>query len=279
MNRPAQQSAATSSTPARQSRIRALWSLTWFSALQLLRHQRVALMLILMAVPLVVAVVLRSIGRLNEPELFYWNMTIYVFQMAVIPLLSMLFFSSLIAGEAGEGMLVYLFTRRLSRPGVLAGKFVGTFVTVTALALAAHAAFFFVTFTASINVAPQWDVLWMTLVTNTLAIAVFACVFTLIGLVARKPMGVGIMYLLIFEIALTFMQLNIQRFSLLYYIRSILWNAHQGRVLLADVLVVEEVEPTLPALIILGAVAAATLVASLVLVRMKEFTRLDAGEA
>jgi len=258
---------------------RAWLAVAAFSVRQTMR-KRAILAFAVMAVPALLGVIVRVAGARLSPDhmsAFYWGTTVFVMPTAVVPLIAMLFCTTLILNEAAEGTLVYLFTRRLSRRGVLLAKFAGTLFTLVGLACVAQLLLFLVAATGArpMRVTSGAPELWGALAVMALGAVVLSAIFTMLGMLFARPLRIGVGYLILCEWVFASIPLNVQQFSVNYYLRCILvriagtpktWKG------LRDVLG-EDAATVSTSLLTLAVVALAALLVSAFFVGCKEFTK------
>ncbi|MFW6158440.1 MAG: ABC transporter permease [Planctomycetota bacterium] len=260
---------------------RSAWTtLALFAARQAAWSRRAILAYVLFALPLVVAAVIVNAAPIkgaDQAAEIYWALTLLMMLTASLPLAAMLSCGPLILNEVSDGTLVYLLTRRLPRQQVLLAKFAGATLSVLGLAVAFQAALFliFAVGGPGLGAAETVPALTGGLFVVAVSALVFAAVFTAIGVLFRKPLGVGIGYLIVTEWVFLRLPVGIRRFTVGYHLRCLLAGVCEAPTLdelLGEVLG-RPLESPVAAAWILLAVVVGGLTAAAVLVARREFTR------
>lgn len=194
----------------------------WLSFRRVLGGRRLWLVALFLAVPIVLTAMVHY-GKgfpARDPKQRTLGQAIYLFMLypqVISILLTLLYGSSLLNAEIEGKTITYLFTRPLAKWRVVAGIYAGI-VSILApgilgsflvswLILAAPGGGSFV---AGFGLAVM------------LAVLAYTAVFALIGiLVPRRGMMLGLIFALIFEIALGFVPVLANRFSVAFYLRSL----------------------------------------------------------
>jgi len=272
--------AIETAAPSAQNPVRAWLAVARFAAGQTVWNRRVLLTLLLFLVPVLTVVVVRAFGhdleRQQVATLYGW-VTVIVALAVIVPLTAMLYFSSLVSQEALEGTLVYLFTRRLNRPGVMAAKFVGAAVPLALMALLAQGLLFLAAAAGEggMRTASGVPELWACAAVVALAMVVFGALFAALGVLVRRPLAAGIGYVFVCEWMLANRQLKIRQLSVNYYLRCILRAATERSPMaeLFEDILRGETTPARSSLATLAMVAAAALLVACLAVWRKEFTQ------
>ncbi len=138
----------------------------------------------------------------EEPEAkatakdFYRNVLELLHLRLLIPLIALFYAGSVIEDEREKGHLPYLMTRPMPRWQIPVVRFLVTFLVAGAALLVGILATFFVLL-GTPDQTPGY-VGWP-LGFSLLALAIYSAVFTLVGVVARRPYMVGLLYVIGFE--------------------------------------------------------------------------------
>jgi len=260
---------------------RAWWALAAFAARQMFRQKRLVLAAILLAMPALIGVLVRALDPHITPThlmQFFWSVALFLVLSGTVPLVAMLFCTTLIREEAAEGTLTYLFTRRLSRPAVLLAKFAGTVVTLIVLnGLAQLALYAVCAWGVELPEGPAWPGrLGLGLGLTAMGTVVFAALFTFLGVIVRRPLGAGVMYLLVCEWIIANIPLNIRQFSVNYYLRCVLHGTAENLPRVGGWFK-EDLTGVGRSLITLAVIAVTAVVIAVLIVRRTEYSQ--AGEA
>jgi ABC-2 type transport system permease protein len=192
----------------------------------MLWSRRSALMAVLLGLPVVLSLLYRvslhaRMPRLTGYDLYGVLVAIY-YVRNVVPLAALFYATSLIADEVEGKTLTYLLTRPVRRSSILAGKLAAYLATTLSLTLPAVVASFFVLTTAegSAGVGARVPDLLRDLGTIALALVVYGALFTLLGVLLRRPMIPGLLFLFVWELA-AHLPGNMPRLTITAYLRSL----------------------------------------------------------
>jgi len=159
--------------------------------------------------------------RVGGWTLVFLGLEVVLFLQTVVVLVPLLQATSLIRDDEEEGTLVYLLTRPVPRALLLLAKFAAMLlVTAGALVLgqlAFQAAFAW----AGPDPYPAFANGWRFLLAGALAALTYGSLFTLIGLVTRRGMILGIVYGFLSEFVLQFFPVVLTRLTVMHHLRSI----------------------------------------------------------
>jgi ABC-2 type transport system permease protein len=118
-----------------------------------------------------------------------------------LPLVALFYATSLVADEVEGKTITYLFSRPVPRVAILAGKFGAYLATTLSLALPAATVAFFLLATGpgSAGIAAGASDLVRDLGVMALALIAYGAAFTLLGVVLRRPVIAGLLFLLGWE--------------------------------------------------------------------------------
>lgn len=172
----------------------------------------------------------------------------------VLPLAALFYATSLVADEVEGKTITYLLTRPIPRPALLAGKFASYLATTLALTLPSTVIAFFLLLTgrgaAALGAAVP-DLLRDMGVLG-LALVVYGALFTLLGVLLRRPLIPGLLFIYVWEL-LSNLPGYMPRLTLTTYLKSLVAHrpAQEGLGALFG--------QTLPAGLSLGVLGGATL--------------------
>lgn len=170
--------------------------------------RRSLLMGLLVALPAVLAVVYRVVlatggqARALAPLDLYALVVAVFWIRNVLPLAALFHATSLVADEVEGRTLTYLLTRPITRPAILAGKFTAYLVTSLAVALPAAVVTFFLLASARgwSEVAAAVPDLFRDLGVMALALVAYGALFTLLGVLLKRPVIPGLLFLFGWEL-------------------------------------------------------------------------------
>jgi ABC-2 type transport system permease protein len=194
----------------------------------MLWSRRSALMAVLLGLPALLSLLYRfhaGPSRLTGFDLYGLLVAVYYVQN-VVPLAALFYATSLVADEVEAKTLTYLLTRPIRRPAILAGKLAAYLATCLTLSLPAVVLSFFILNTAggAAGLGARVPDLLRDCGTIALGFAVYGAFFTLLGVLLRRPMIPGLLFLFVWELA-AYLPGNVPRLTITAYLRSLV--SHQ----------------------------------------------------
>jgi ABC-2 type transport system permease protein len=201
----------------------------------MLWSRRSALMAVLLGLPVVLSLVYRASLQLRMPRLtafdLYGILVAVYYVRNVVPLVALFYATSLVADEVEGKTLTYLLTRPIRRPAILAGKLLAYLATTLALSLPAVVLSFFILNTSQglSGVGARIPDLLRDLGTVALAMVAYGALFTLLGVLLRRPMIPGLLFLFVWELCAN-LPGYMPRLTITAYLRSLVSHrpAQQG---------------------------------------------------
>ena len=195
----------------------------------MLLSRRSILMGLLVGLPVILAVVYRVLLAADVPNRAVPPLDLYALVVAVywirnvLPLMALFHATSLIADEVEGKTLTYLLTRPLTRPSILAGKFAAYLATSLGIALPAAVLTFFILMTARgwSGVGASVPDLFRDLGVVALTLLVYGALFTLLGVLLRRPVIPGLLFLFGWELMAN-LPGYLPRFTLTAWLRSLI---------------------------------------------------------
>jgi ABC-2 type transport system permease protein len=200
----------------------------------MLWSRRSLFMAVLLALPVVFAVFYRVMlaarmpARITPGDL-YGVVVAFFFVRNALPLAALFYASSLIADEVESKTITYLLTRPIRRSAILFGKFTAYCATTFALALPALVITFFLLLTQQgrKGVSAGAPDLVRDLGVMALALLAYGALFTLLGVLLKRPLLPGLLFLYGWE-----MLANLPgwapRFTITAWLRSLLRHRPAG---------------------------------------------------
>jgi len=237
--------------------------------------RRSLLMAVLVGMPVVFAILYRivlassaKVQPVTPHDLYAVVVAIYWIRN-VLPLAALFYATALIADEVEGKTLTYLLTRPLTRASIFAGKFAAYLVTTLCLALPAAVLTFFTILSARglAAVGPAVGDLLRDLAVMALTLLVYGAFFALLGVLLRRPVIPGLMFLYGWEL-LANLPGYLPRLTMTAWLRSLITHrpAQEG---LAGLF--QQVLPAGQGLLVLPAVSLAFLVAAAWIFSSREY--------
>ncbi len=189
--------------------------------------RRSLLMALLLALPAVLAVLFRVSARSLPARIggfdFYGVVVAFYFVRNVLPLVALFYATALIADEVEGRTITYLLTRPVPRPALLAGKFAAYLATTIAMALPSVVVTFFMlnTLRGWTGAGARVPELFRDMGVVALTLVVYGAFFTLMGVLLRRPVIPGLLFLFVWEL-LANAPGYLPRFTITAYLRSLI---------------------------------------------------------
>ena len=182
---------------------------------------------ILLGLPVVFAIAYRAVLAAKMPpqmtgfDLYGIVVAIY-YVRNVLPLAALFYATALIADEVDGKTLTYLITRPVRRSAILVGKFGAYLATTLSLSLPAAVITFFLLATAGGGgIGGRVPDLFRDLGVMALALVAYGGLFTLLGVVFRRPVIPGLLFLYVWELVAN-LPGYMPRFTLTAWLRSLI---------------------------------------------------------
>jgi ABC-type transport system involved in multi-copper enzyme maturation permease subunit len=183
---------------------------------------------VLLGLPVVFAIAYRAVLAAKMPpqmtgfDLYGIVVAIY-YVRNVLPLAALFYATALIADEVDGKTLTYLITRPVRRSAILVGKFAAYLATTLSLTLPAAVITFFLLATAGggAGIGGRVPDLFRDLGVMALALLAYGGLFTLLGVVFRRPVIPGLLFLYVWELVAN-LPGYMPRFTLTAWLRSLI---------------------------------------------------------
>jgi ABC-2 type transport system permease protein len=202
---------------------------------EMLWSRRTIFMALIMAAPVVLAIVSRVVQEMGVAPLRVngvrvggagiFGMMIWVlFIRFTIPMLGVFYGTSLIADEVDDKTLTYLFTRPVQRGAVLVGKYLAYLVCTVLVVLPSIMVVYFLIVPVA-EIAGSFRLLLTDLGIMALGLAAYGALFALVGTVLKRPLVVGLVFAFGWEQLAMLMPGYLRRFTLAYYLQGLVPHA------------------------------------------------------
>jgi ABC-2 type transport system permease protein len=202
------------------------------SVRRLLAGRRLLAILTLFLLPALLTLLIRSHGNHDSPDTTEFFTLLNLLPHSALPFTALLLASGLIQDEVEEQTLTYLLVRPLPRWMVYATKLAAAIVTTALLSSVCTIVNLAVMYGP--NIPPEVDLPRRAVVVSFIyALALFAyCgVFGLLGLIFRKSLPMGVVYIIFIEGFLANIPFIVRNATVIYYERVLMlrWlTLHQG---------------------------------------------------
>jgi ABC-2 type transport system permease protein len=190
--------------------------------------RRSLLMAVLLGLPVLFGVLYRVVLAAKLPAKvtgfdLYGVIVAFYYVRNVLPLAALFYATALVADEVEGKTITFLLTRPLRRASILIGKFAAYAATTLSLSLPATVATFFLLTSAqgTEGLGARVPDLFRDLGTMALALLAYGALFTLLGVLLRRPVIPGLLFLFVWEL-LANLPGYMPRLTLTAYLRSLI---------------------------------------------------------
>ncbi len=224
-------------TPARRAGLGlgSLMVLIGLALGQSFRFRKLTRLVLLMALPAALALLLRLTGDFDDPlQIDGLGRSLGLSMIAdwIAPILAIYLAAGMIWDEIEDQTLTYLMVRPLPRWSIYLSKFLGSYCLAVTLSCSAIALLALVV-KVNLGVDPeQVDQLWPIVPTMAMVALLtlgYLALFALVGLIFRSPLGLGILYLVAVEWALSGFDFLLRQITLRYHAR-VVWQTWTGQI-------------------------------------------------
>jgi ABC-type transport system involved in multi-copper enzyme maturation permease subunit len=202
---------------------------------EMLWSRRTIFMALIVGGPVLLAIVARIVSasgiaplRVNGVRVggdAIFGMMIWIlFVRFIIPVLGVFYGTALIADEVEDKTITYLFTRPIQRGAVLIGKYLAYLVCTTFVVLPSVMIVYFLLVPFG-QMAASFVSLVKDLGILAIGLAVYGALFALIGALLKRPLVVGLVFVLGWEQAAMVIPGYLRRFTVAYYLQALVPHA------------------------------------------------------
>src|SRR5947209_4881619 len=204
-----------------------LWSLYLLTLRQHLHGKRWMVVAVLFLLPAGLALLIRSTAALDVPGVGLEFIFVFMFfPQGLLPLVALIYASGIVQDEVEEQTITYLLIRPIPKWALYIVKLLATLTTTLVLVAIfttlTYAAIYVGSDTTGQNISLRCA---KAIGIHSLAVAAYCCVFGLIGLLTKRTLIVGILYIAIFEGLLANVPLSVRLITVMYYTRLIAYRA------------------------------------------------------
>ena len=200
----------------------------------MLWSRRTVFMALVVGMPVLIAVVARSLVALGAPimqntamtgPLIFGLMIWAFFVRFSVPVLGVFYGTSLMADEVEDKTITYLFTRPIPRGAVLVGKYLAYLVCTVCVVLPAVVLIWLLIVPLKGSLGASVIDLAKDLGVLALGLAVYGAVFALIGAALKRPLLIGLIFVFGWETLAMVLPGNLKRFTVAYYLQGLVPHA------------------------------------------------------
>jgi ABC-2 type transport system permease protein len=199
----------------------ALAELFWLTLRQHLRGRRPVVLIVLYALPCVLAVVLRSLSPPAPADVLELALVYNLVPHVLAPLTALLYAGGMIQDEVEEQTLTYLLVRPLPRWGIYVTKLLATLLVTTLLVAGATAALYVAIYWGSPELMGGAALrrLFQTAAVMGLGQLAYGALFGCLGVLTRRTLLAGVAYIVAFEGLLANLDFVARSLTVVYYVR------------------------------------------------------------
>lgn len=228
-------SASLGNAPRSAPFMRGAWRVFELSLGEMLWSRRTIFLALIVGSPVLIALVIRIVDSLGvapfkingtrvDFQSIFGAMIWLLFLRFIVPVLGVFYGTSLIADEVEDKTITYLFTRPIRRSAVLVGKYIAYLVCTTLVVLPGVMLVYFLIVPFN-QVAASFTMLVTDLALLFVGLAAYGGLFALVGTVMKRPLVVGLVFAFGWEQFALIMPGYVRRFTLMYYIQSLVPHA------------------------------------------------------
>jgi len=207
---------------------------------EMLWSRRTIFMALVVGGPVILALIFRVIESLGMPALrvngarvagssIFGVMMWMLYIRFIVPVLGVFYGTALMADEVEDKTLTYLFTRPIPRGAVLIGKYLAYLACTGLIVLPSVMLVFFLVMPLGGGglraIARGFPDLLTDLGLLGLGLAVYGAVFAFIGAQLKRPLLVGLFFIVGWEIVVLSLPGYLKRFTVAYYLQSLVPHA------------------------------------------------------
>lgn len=217
---------ATSELDLRRSRggeWAAMIALFWLTIRQHTHGRRLLVLGLLYALPCALAIIVRSLPKSPPPNHLEFALIFNLLPHGLAPLTALLYAAGAIQDEVEEQTLTYLLMRSIPRWAIYVVKLLATFVVTTALISLCTIAVYTSIYAGTPNFVKDIlaDRLPLVLAITALAQLAYCAIFGFIGLVARRSLITGLVFIVVVEGILSNLDFVLRAATVVTYVRTL----------------------------------------------------------
>jgi ABC-type transport system involved in multi-copper enzyme maturation permease subunit len=203
---------------------------------EMLWSRRTVFMALVVGLPVVLAVAVRTLVELGAPmpridrsevtgPVIFGLMIWAFFVRFSVPVLAIFYGTALIADEVEDRTITYLFTRPIPREAVLLGKYLAYLVATAFVVLPAVVTVWLLVVPIGGRLADGYFDLLKDLGVLALGLAAYGAVFALVGARFKRPLLVGLIFVFGWEVLVLALPGSFKRLTVAYYLQGLVPHA------------------------------------------------------
>jgi ABC-2 type transport system permease protein len=206
------------------------------SVSEMLWSRRTIFMALVVGAPVLISFILRGLDALGAPVAqvngirmagpAIFGLMIWVFYLRfTVPVLGVFYGTSLIADELEDKTITYLFTRPIRRGAVLVGKYLAYLACTVFVVLPSVMLIYLLIVPMGGSLGGSFIDLLKDLSLLALGLAVYGAVFAFIGTVFKRPLLMGLIFIIGWEQAALAFPGYLKKFTVAYYLQALVPHA------------------------------------------------------
>lgn len=203
---------------------------------EMLWSRRTVFMGLVVGAPVVIALVLRALREFGAPQISVNNTAVtgpvifgivmwLLFIRFIVPILGVFYGTSLIADEVEDKTITYLFSRPIPRGAVLVGKYFAYLVCTIFVVLPSITLVWLLVVPMNGSLGPSFPDLLKDLGLLALGLAAYGALFALAGAALKRPLLIGLIYVLGWEPLVMAIPGYLKRLSVAFYLQGLVPHA------------------------------------------------------
>jgi len=202
---------------------RKAWVVTSLTLRYLLGTRRVIATALLAAFPLILTLSLAGARIESFDIILFQRFMVPLYLQVVLIFVTLVNATALIREEIDDNTLPFLLTRPISKPALVAYKYVGYLIAVLPLLVPPVVLAYGVTEAyGGLGFTADADVLWGFLATTILGTAAYGALFLFISVMVRRPLAVGLLIGFVWESGVGSIPGDVRKLSVIHYLQTIL---------------------------------------------------------
>jgi ABC-2 type transport system permease protein len=206
--------------------MRSLWTLYTLSLRQHRHGKRWIIMALLLLLPALLALLVRWTDPSVPGRVLEFNLAFMFIPQGLLPLVALVYASGMIHDEQEEQTITYLLLRPISKTALYAAKLLATLSVAVLLVILSTALTYGAIYIGGPGAAGM-EIVMRCLTAcciHCLAVTAYCCLFGLLGLLTRRVLIAGIIYIALVEGLLANIPFAIRLITVIYYTRLIAYR-------------------------------------------------------
>lgn len=217
--------------PPGVSRLSAWWALYTLGLRQHIHGKRWLVMALLFLLPVGLAVLIRTTAPRVPPEALEFMLVMMFMPQALLPVVALLYSSGIVQDEQEDQTITYLLLRPIPKWAIYTIKLLAAITTTAVLVVFFTGLTYCAVYLGTDKPLGEMTTRWLEAgAIHSLAIVAYCSLFALMGLLTRRVLVAGILYIAVVEGLLANLPFSIRLLTVIYYARLIAYRTMTFRV-------------------------------------------------